>query len=425
MAIRASAAAIEITPPEAVPLAGFAGEKRVSTGVRDPLYASAIHLRGGSGGLIIVSLDLHTLTPLFARLIRQQIYDATGVAHAKILVGTTQTHSGPVVTRDYAHFNEACYAEPDEAYMEYVASRAVEAAGEAAVASQPAAMAAVSLGKPNTGALLVKDLKSNRIASAIVVYDAIPNMLGPENMQLSSDVVEPLRRRLTSKFGGSPVIAYLAAPTGDQRLESPVTQGSEDAMNQAGKGIADMIVSGVRRLTADDFRSDISFDARLEEIWDLPLKALPSALDATIELDDATAKVRLALTGDDELGKLIARWHLNDMRGQLGLVSAREAGLYVQLTEEYRSTDIQMMRLGGTRLLCVPAALLSDCVQALAKHVDTPLLVAECLSGDMLGSILVAPQSEEAGVSLMSPLFHSSAGEPIAALAHELLEENA
>jgi hypothetical protein len=152
---------------------------------------------------------------------------------------------------------------------------------------------------------------------------------------------------------------------------------------------------------------------------------LPSAMDAAVELDAAADKVRLAMTGSDELAKLIARWHLNDMRGQLGLVSAREAGRYVELTEEYRSTDIQMMRIGGTRLLCVPAALLSDCAQALAKHVDSPVLVAECLNGDMLGSILVAPQSEEAGVSIMSPLFHSSAGEPIAALAHELLEEKA
>jgi hypothetical protein len=425
MSIRAGAAAIEITPPEAVALAGFAGKTRVSTGVRDPLYASAIHLRGGSGGLIVVSLDLHTLTPRYARSIRQQIYDATGIAHAQILVGTTQTHAGPVVTRDYAHFNEASYAEPDAAYMEFVASAAVEAAGEAAVASQPAAMAAVSLGKPNTAALLVKDLQSNRIVSSIVVYDAIPNLLGPENTQLSSDVVEPLRRRLTAKFGGSPVIAYLAAPTGDQRLESPVTQGSEEGMIQTGKGIADMIVAGVRRLTADDFRSDISFDGSLEEIWDLPLKALPSELDAAYALNDATDKVRLALTGSDELAKLIARWHLNDMRGQRGLVAAREAGLYAQLTEQYRSTDIQMLRIGGTRLLCVPAALLSDCAQALAKHVDFPVLIAECLNGDMLGSILNAPQSEEAGFSLLSPIFHSSAGEPIAALAHELLAENA
>jgi hypothetical protein len=423
MSIRAGAAAIEITPPEAVPLGGFAGQQRVSTGVRDPLYASAVHLRGGSGGLIIVSLDLHTLTPHYARSIRQQIYDATGIAHAQILVGTTQTHSGPVVTRDYAHFNEASYAEPDEEYLAYVATRAVEAAGEAAVASQPAAVAAVSLGKPNTGALLVKDLQSNRIVSSVVVYDAIPNLLGPENTQLSSDVVEPLRRRLTAKFGGSPVIAYLAAPTGDQRLESPVTQGSEDAMNQTGKGIADMIVAGVRRLTAADFRSDISFDGRLEEIWDLPLKALPSALDAAVELDDATDKLQQALQGSDELAKLIARWHLNDVRGQQGLVSAREAGLSIQFMAEYRSTDIQLIRIGGTRLLCVPSALLSDCAQALAKHVDYPVLVAECFNGDMLGSILVAPQSEEAGFSVISPLFHSSAGEPIAALAHELLEE--
>ncbi len=339
-------------------------------------------------------------------------------------MGTTQTHSGPVVTRDYAHFNEASYVEPDEAYMEHVVSCAVEAAGEAAVASQPAAMAAVSLGKPNTGALLVKNLQSNRIASAIVIYDAIPNLLGPENTQISSDVVDPLRRRLTAKFGGSPVIAYLAAPTGDQRLESPVTQGSEDAMNQAGKGIADRIVSGVRRLTADDFRSDISFDGRLEEIWDLPRKTLPSALDAGIEFDAATDKVRLAMTGTDEIAKLVARWHLNDMRGQLGLVSAREAGHYAQLAEEYRSTDIQMIRIGGTRLLCVPAALLADCAQALAKHVDYPVLVAECLNGDMLGSILNAPPSEEAGASIISPFFHPTAGEPIAALAHELLEES-
>jgi hypothetical protein len=424
MSIRAGAAAIEITPSGSVPLAGFPGARRTSAGVRDPLYASAVHLRGGSGGLIVISLDLHMLTPTYARAIRQQVYDATGIAHAQILVGTTQTHSGPVVACDYAHFNEDSYAEPDPAYLDHVAACAVEAAGEAAVASQPAAVAAVSLGKPNTGAFLVKDLHSNRIASAIVMYDAIPHLLGPDNREISCDLVAPLRNRLTAKFGGSPVIAYLPAPTGDQRLESLVTQGSDATMTQTGTRLADMIVSGVRRLTVEDFRSDISFGGKLEEIWDLPLKRLPSKADAETELADAKAALKGAMAGSDELAQLLARWRLNDMRGQMGLVCAREEGNYYQITQAYRSTDIQMLRIGGTRLLCAPAALLSECAQQWTKDVKVPVLIAECLNGDMLGSILVAPQSADAGYTLISPLFHSTAGEPIAALANELLEEN-
>ena len=99
MSIRASISAQEIVTEDSLPLSGYADLERKATGVRDPIYCSAIHLRSGGAGLVILSLDLLSIDPACLRRIRHAVQEATATPAHNLFVGTTQTHSAPTSSR--------------------------------------------------------------------------------------------------------------------------------------------------------------------------------------------------------------------------------------------------------------------------------------------------------------------------------------
>ena len=97
-AIRAGAAAIDITPDAGTHLAGSGmGERRPAQSVMDPLYARAVIFESGDRRVCIVTLDVTIVTGDYTEKIRTAISEQTGVAPDAIMVHATQTHSAPSV----------------------------------------------------------------------------------------------------------------------------------------------------------------------------------------------------------------------------------------------------------------------------------------------------------------------------------------
>jgi hypothetical protein len=99
--LRVGTAAIKITPPVGIPLAGYYSP-RGSDGVLDDLYAKVAVLDDGQTQAALVVCDLITLprnTVLEARkLIEQKI----GLPGSHVMISATHTHTGPALTRESA-----------------------------------------------------------------------------------------------------------------------------------------------------------------------------------------------------------------------------------------------------------------------------------------------------------------------------------
>ncbi|MBI4617087.1 MAG: neutral/alkaline non-lysosomal ceramidase N-terminal domain-containing protein [Planctomycetes bacterium] len=110
--LRAGAAAVDVTPPVGVPLAGYGGGKRrlfppdfnpnnyhqfmsPSTGVRDPLVAKALVLDDGTDRIAFLKLDLVAVEEEAVKDIAARILATTGIREENIFVSGTHTHSGP------------------------------------------------------------------------------------------------------------------------------------------------------------------------------------------------------------------------------------------------------------------------------------------------------------------------------------------
>ncbi len=99
--LRVGAAAVPITPPAGIPMAGYYSE-RGAMGVHDDLYAKAIVLEAGGRSAALVVLDLITTPRDLVEDSRREIERTTHVHGADVMISATHTHTGPVLDRKSA-----------------------------------------------------------------------------------------------------------------------------------------------------------------------------------------------------------------------------------------------------------------------------------------------------------------------------------
>ena len=94
--LRVGAAAVKITPPLGIPLAGQYFE-RGATAVHDDLFAKALVIEKGGEKVAIVSCDLVDIGTDIVPAVRKMAMKSTGIPEDHIMVSATHSHTGPVI----------------------------------------------------------------------------------------------------------------------------------------------------------------------------------------------------------------------------------------------------------------------------------------------------------------------------------------
>ncbi|HOB74419.1 MAG TPA: hypothetical protein PKG54_07825 [Phycisphaerae bacterium] len=96
--LRAGAAAVKITPPTGIAMAGYYFD-RGAQGTHDDLYARALVLENGNQRAALVTLDLISTTAPLVQAAREQIEKATGIPGQHVMISATHAHTGPVLAK--------------------------------------------------------------------------------------------------------------------------------------------------------------------------------------------------------------------------------------------------------------------------------------------------------------------------------------
>jgi hypothetical protein len=94
--LRVGAASTNITPPPAIPMAGYYAERGAS-GVHDDLFAKTIVLNSQGAFAALVAIDLITTPPDLVEEARREIERAAGIPAANVMISATHSHTGPVL----------------------------------------------------------------------------------------------------------------------------------------------------------------------------------------------------------------------------------------------------------------------------------------------------------------------------------------
>lgn len=286
--LRAGAAAIDITPKWPMFLHGYPRVSRTSTGVHDPLLASALFLTDGSTPVIFVGCDVIFVGREICREARERITEATGVPTGNILISATHTHSGPVIIDMVCSSADPVVPKADPKYIRQLVDGIVDAAIRAHRTATVAEIGLVTADGSCVGTnrhdpagprnaevpvLAVRDRQTLMPIGVMVICSMHPTVLHEDSTLFSGDFPGLTRRYLQSRLVGvdTPVI-YHSGPCGNQSPRH-VTKSNTFAEatrlgNALGKSIEDSLVS----ITYLD-RVEISCD---RIFVDLPLRSFPS-----------------------------------------------------------------------------------------------------------------------------------------------------
>ena len=97
--LRVGAAAVSITPPIEIPMAGYYSE-RGAQGIHDELLSKSLVIEAGGHAAALVVLDLITTPRDLVDQARREIERTTHLRGADVMISATHSHTGPVVDRD-------------------------------------------------------------------------------------------------------------------------------------------------------------------------------------------------------------------------------------------------------------------------------------------------------------------------------------
>ncbi|MEK7407008.1 MAG: neutral/alkaline non-lysosomal ceramidase N-terminal domain-containing protein [Acidobacteriota bacterium] len=92
--LRVGAAAVKITPPQGMPMAGYY-YNRAAAGVHDDLHAKALVFEQDGAKAALVACDLASVPRSVVEEARRIIETSTGIAAGRVMISATHTHTGP------------------------------------------------------------------------------------------------------------------------------------------------------------------------------------------------------------------------------------------------------------------------------------------------------------------------------------------
>jgi neutral ceramidase len=418
--LRAGAAVAEITPAGPAYLYGYPHVRRVSTGVHDPLYASALYLNDGRQSWIMVANDIIWVPHAVVRRARERIADATGVPGGAIMITATHTHSGPITVRLLSGEDDPTVPEPDPAYLrrleDGIVSAAVDAvgrAGPAEVGFGEADGSSVGTNRrdpaeasdPRVPVLLVRQRGGGAWVAVCCVCSMHPTVLHEDSTVISGDFPGMCRQHLQKAVVGErcAVLHHLGA-AGNQSPRHVTRANTLAEARRLGVSLGRAIE---RAMDGAEFHHDWRLRTEQRFVDALPVRSFPSPDEAAARLDRAAA--RLAELRDGGAPRADIRTAECDCFGAqetLTLARAAAAGRVEAVAQRCLPAEVQLLQVGPHRFVGWPAEVFVEF--ALEVKANAPnTYVITLANGQMEGYLVTAEAVAEGGYEASNALFQS------------------
>ncbi len=312
--ISAGVARVEITPPVGHPMGGYAARQGPSTGIHDPLYATALVVKTDGLSIAIVSCDLRSFpSERIINLARQRkLAD-------HILIAVTHNHSGPMTWEDpsWPSRDRSWFAEIEDKILRAIEEtskkmftariaagsgkiylghnrRKLEADGKVTMLWRNAEKVPTSPIDGAVGVIRVDD-ESGKARAILVNYACHAVVLGPDNRTISADYPGYLAQRIERELDGA-MCLFIQGGAGDINPyldKQPVEQNGFGEAEKMGNALAAEVLKVARRLKPQaNANATIRAAAEVVEFhdrWDVQKKIRAGLTTLLINRDIAIA----------------------------------------------------------------------------------------------------------------------------------------
>ena len=378
MLLSAGAAVRDICPTRPMSLFGYPHVERISSGIHDPILASALFLDNCETRLVLISLDILMLDPAEVTAIRQGVSARLSISEWNVFVHTTHTHSGPVSSRILAWSLDRTIPKPDRDYLDLTRDRAIEAAVEASENREAAELAwatgdgtgvggnrisADGQTDPEVGILAVRAKSTGKFIGMVVNYGLHPTVMHEDSSLISSDFPHYTRLQLKERYGDDLVVVYQMGASGDQSPRHFVKSQTFEEAQRIGRKLGRAVVDAVEMLESDQFSDTPGLSAKFTPV-ELPRRKLPTLEEAEATLSEYLANYN-RLKNDPKSNPAdlrTAECAVFGAESSVGLAQVSDTGILDSLLQSYRPLGFgrfgsAMFGWSGCRASCLSSGL--------------------------------------------------------------------
>jgi neutral ceramidase len=411
----AGAAAIDITPPAGLAMAGFAARTEPATGRHDALTVRAVVV----GETALVAVDVLGLDGATTRRIRA----GARLADDTIVVAAIHTHGGPQPSVS-PPFNDA-----DPRFMARLEQAAIEVVDRAAAARRPARLAAglgpdpgVARNRRHPGGITDPSLPVVEITgldggpiATIVAYACHPVVLGADNRLWTADYPGVVRAEIERRQPGT-LALFLTGCAGDANIGHSA-QASISLAPNAARTFENAGVIGRR-------------------IADCAAAADLSEMRGDVGIASRTVTLRFARRERVPVGELADAWRreiptVEPARAALltGWIRWAEAGVADDLAGLRREVRVTALSWGGIELVALPGEIFAETAHRIRVAIANPAALVIAYADDNPGYIPAASEFAAGGYEVeeahryygMPATFAPGSAETLADAAVELV----
>lgn len=432
--LRAGAAQADVTPLEPEFLFGYPHVARMSTGVHDPLYASALYLTDGASEQIFVGVDIIFVPKDQAQRVRERIAQETGVPREHIMVSATHTHSGPITVYYLSNEADPVVPRPTPAYMQRIEDGIVAAAVQAKESARDAEAGLVHAdascvgtnrrdpqgpADPQAPVLIVREAGGGPAIACMLVVSMHPTVLHEDSTLVSGDFPGMARQYLQeSVLGDGCPVVYHTGPCGNQSPRH-VTRGNtfkEAARlgHALGRSVEQALgkASFTRDLPLRGFRREVS----------LPLRRFPPVQEAEERLARVKARLDdLRAQGAPRAEVRTAECDWFGAEETVVLARAAASGRAGEAAAQCMPAEVQVFSVGPWNFVGWQGEVFVEFgLEVKQRHPNTYII--SMANGELQGYLVTAEALAEGGYEASNALFQSpESGEALCAATHELL----
>jgi len=372
--IAIGACAVDVTPQEPTFLYGYPHVPRTSTGIHDPLLASAMYIRDGQRAVLFVNVDVIWLSKRHVAAARERIAATTGVPPDHVMITATHTHSGPVTLQMASNADDPVVPAPQADYLELLIDGIVSAAIDAQRRAEPAELALVAAECPGIGGnrhdragatiaqipiVAARSADDSKRWLAVMYVNRVhPTVLHEDSTLISGDFPGMCRRFLQSELLGidCPVLCHLGA-AGNQSPRHVARDHSYAEAQRIGELLGNTIKSSLDRAT---FRGDWNVGAERTSA-DLPLRHFPTLDAAEKLLNSQKQRLEDQRTSGTEYGRVrTAECAVFGAEESVCLARAAASGELLRIASNCLPAEIQVIWLGKWSFVAWPGEVFAE-----------------------------------------------------------------
>lgn len=409
---------VDISPQTPTALWGYPYSERISTGVHDPLYATALCLDDGADRILSLSADVLFVDADLVATCREQIQARTGIPTANILICATHTHSGPITCDIMALHRDPAVPGVDEAYVELLQKGIVEAGCQAVDCLVPAEVAVTSAQvdgvgcnrispdatrDPEAGIVAIRKSDDRTIMALQVFYSMHPTVMHEDSTLASSDFPAYARQQIEEAFPGARVL-YHNGPSGNLSPRYHVKGQTFAEAERLGHRLGVFITGAMKALRDDDFCGDLKVQG-MQGYAQLPPREMMSVEKAEAGFAQARAEYERLKRENAGHGPVrTAECVAFGADEVVTIARAHADGTLAPVQEAHARAEVQLLCIGDTCLVAFPGECFVEYALQVKEQSPTRTFVSSMANGHLQGYITTPGHvGYEANLSIFKP----------------------